>query len=244
MTTVFDSIRDHSYIDAACVGICSMAYRLRPGVLVLLLAAFAPAAMATDITGKIVAIADGDTLTILDANNRQTKIRLHQIDAPEKKQDYGQSSKQSLSDLAYGKQARVEVADIDRYGRSVGTVWVAGQNINLEQVKRGMAWRYLQYSHDPAYGVAEQTARENRIGLWQQPNPIPPWEFRHAGRVAGAPPVRPPAIPATAAGRCGEKRYCKEMDDCTEARYYLTVCGLKQLDSDGDGLPCESLCKQ
>lgn len=198
-------------------------------------------AQAETLTGHVVSVADGDTLTILDTHHRQTKIRLHQIDAPEKRQDFGQRSKQSLSELAYGKPVRIEVFDTDKYGRTVGKVWVDGVDANLEQVKRGMAWVYEKYAREPAYFAAERTARMNRTGLWNQPNPVPPWVFRHPNRVAKE-PLRP-ALSAKASNRCGEKRFCKEMADCSEARYFLTVCGVRQLDGDGDGRPCESLCR-
>ena len=197
--------------------------------------------MADDLTGHVVGVTDGDTLTVLDSNKGLTKIRLHQIDAPEKKQDFGQRSKQSLSDLTYGKPVRVEVFDTDKYGRTVGKVWVNGLDANLEQVKRGMAWVYRQYTQEPAYFAAEQTARNGRVGLWSQSNPVPPWEFRHPNQARTAPPS--PARSAKASRRCGEKRFCKEMLDCAEARYFLTTCGLRQLDGDGDGTPCESLCR-
>lgn len=198
---------------------------------------------AETLTGRVVGVADGDTLTVLDNNKGLTKIRLHQIDAPEKKQDFGQRSKQSLSDLAYGKQVRVEVYDTDKYGRKVGKVWVNGQDANLEQVKRGMAWVYEKYASDPIYFAAERAAKSGRVGLWNQPNPTPPWVFRHPDRAATTTTAKPPALAGKSAGRCGEKRFCKEMTDCAEARYFLNVCGVKQLDGDGDGRPCESLCQ-
>ena len=196
---------------------------------------------AADITGRVVGVADGDTLTVLDSNKGLTKIRLHQIDAPEKKQDFGQRSKQSLSDLTYGKQVRVEVFDTDKYGRTVGKIWVNGQDANLEQVKRGMAWVYVKYASDPAYFAAERAAKSGRVGLWNQPNPTPPWVSRHPDRATT--PAKPPTLARKSAGRCGEKRFCKEMTDCAEARYFLNTCGVKQLDGDGDGRPCESLCQ-
>jgi endonuclease YncB( thermonuclease family) len=198
-------------------------------------------ALARDITGRVVGVADGDTLTILDSSQGLTKIRLHQIDAPEKKQDFGQRSKQSLSDLTYGKQVRVEVFNTDKYGRTVGKILVNGQDVNLEQVKRGMAWVYVKYASEPAYFAAERTAKAGRVGLWNQPNPIPPWEFRHPDRVKA--PAKSPALARKSSGHCGEKRFCKEMTDCAEARYFLSICGVKQLDGDGDGWPCEALCK-
>jgi len=201
------------------------------------------AAHAADINGRVVGVVDGDTLTVLDSNKGLKKIRLHQIDAPEKKQDYGQRSKQSLSELAYGMQVSVEVFDTDKYGRTVGKVWVNGKDANLEQVKRGMAWVYAKYANDAAYFAAERAAKNGRIGLWNQPNPTPPWVFRHPDRSTTKTPAKPPALARKRDGGCGEKRFCKDMKDCTEARYFLNTCGVKQLDGDGDGRPCESLCR-
>ena len=209
----------------------------------LLLTLPALLAQAADITGRVVSVADGDTITVLDADHNQTKIRLHQIDAPEKKQDFGQRSKQSLSDLLYGKQARIEVFDTDKYGRTVGKVWINGLDANLEQVKRGMAWVYTKYASDPAYFAAERAAKAARAGLWSQTNPQPPWEYRHPKLATEPTRVKPPALVRKSAGRCGEKRFCKEMKDCAEARYFLSNCGVKQLDGDGDGRPCEALCQ-
>jgi micrococcal nuclease len=134
--------------------------------------------------GKVVGISDGDTITVLDASNTRHRIRLNQIDAPEKSQDFGQRSKQSLSDLVFGRNVQVDVSTRDRYGREIGQVLVNGTDANLEQVKRGLAWVYRQYAKDRAYFAAEEAARANRIGLWSQPNPTPPWEFRHTHHVS------------------------------------------------------------
>ena len=214
----------------------------RIGLLMLILGNSTLLAAET-ISGRVVSVADGDTVTILDAGHRQTKIRLHQIDAPEKKQDFGQRSKQSLSELIYGKTVTVDVADIDKYGRTVGKIWLGPIDVNLEQVKRGMAWVYEKYASDPAYFAAERTAKNARIGLWNQPSPTPPWIFRHPERAGSSMKAKPPAPSNKSTGRCGEKRFCKEMRDCAEARYFLEVCGLKKLDGNSDGTPCESLCQ-
>jgi len=202
-----------------------------------------PLVVQADLSGRVVGVTDGDTITVLDASNRQIKIRLHQIDAPEKSQDFGQASKQSLADLVFGKQVRIEVADTDKYGRTVGKIWIGGMDANLEQVKRGMAWVYEKYANDPAYFVAERTAKMNRVGLWNQPNPTPPWVFRHPDRAGSTGTTKPPALSSKPSKRCGEKRFCKEMSSCEEARYFLNECGVKGLDGDGDGRPCEALCQ-
>lgn len=200
---------------------------------------------ATTISGRVVGVSDGDTITVLDSARQQHKVRLSQIDAPEKSQDFGQRSKQSLSDLVFNKTVAVEVHDTDRYGRTVGQVRIGVMDANLEQVKRGMAWVYRQYARDPAYFQAEDAARSARIGLWSQANPTPPWEFRHGShpRTASHPQSRGRE---DAGGRksCGEKKYCKQMTSCEEARFYLEQCGISSLDRDGDGTPCESLCNR
>lgn len=204
---------------------------------------------APDITGRVVGVHDGDTVTVLDAGNRQFKIRLNQIDAPELRQDFGQASKQSLSDQVFGKQVRIEVTDTDKYGRTVGTVWIGGTDANLEQVKRGMAWAYRKYLKDPAYITAEEAAKRARLGLWSRPDAIPPWEFRHGSKTAATPAPagnssrQALASPASGHATCGTKRFCKEMTSCEEARFFLKTCGIQTLDRDGDGVACESLCK-
>jgi micrococcal nuclease len=141
------------------------------------------AAAAELLYGKVVGVSDGDTITVLDASNTRHRIRLNQIDAPEKRQDFGQRAKQSLSDMVFRKQVQIDVATRDRYGREVGKVIVDGTDVNLEQVKRGMAWVYRQYTKDSAYFDAEETARRSGVGLWSKSNPIPPWKFRHTRRV-------------------------------------------------------------
>jgi endonuclease YncB( thermonuclease family) len=197
--------------------------------------------------GKVVAVSDGDTLIVLTPEKQQIKVRLVEIDAPEKSQAYGQRSKQSLSDLVFGKQVHVEQQDRDRYGRVVGRVYAGGLDINAEQVKRGMAWVYRKYARDQTLFALEHEAKNAKRGLRADPYAIPPWEYRHGGKQAGS----AQAQEKTAAEKskvsvglsCGAKRYCKEMTSCEEAKFYLTHCGLLRLDGDGDGVPCEALCK-
>lgn len=139
---------------------------------------------AENLTGRVVAVADGDTITVLDNNNNQYKIRLAGIDAPEKKQAFGNMSKKSLSDLVYGKEVNVDWQKQDRYGRIVGKVLVSGTDANLEQVNRGMAWFYRKYQNELVlndrldYLHAEESAKSSRIGLWTDNQPTAPWDFR------------------------------------------------------------------
>ena len=140
---------------------------------------------SNSLNGKIVAIADGDTLTILDGTYTQHKIRITGIDAPEKKQDFGQRSKASLSALAFSQTATADCRKIDRYKRNLCVVSVGGRDVGLEQVRAGMAWHYKQYAKEQpaiervAYERAENDAKAKHLGLWVDRNPVPPWEWRH-----------------------------------------------------------------
>jgi endonuclease YncB( thermonuclease family) len=160
-------------------------------VVLILLTAFAlTVAHAETISGFVVAIADGDTLSVLDAGNQQHKIRLAGIDAPEKKQPFGQRSKDNLAALTFNKLVTIEWNKRDRYQRIIGKVLVNGQDANLEQLKAGMAWWYHRYANEQAapdriaYQEAEQNASEFRLGLWRDPQPIPPWDWRKGAREA------------------------------------------------------------
>ncbi len=152
--------------------------------LVCLLLALACTANAETITGRVVGVADGDTITVLDANKVQHKIRLSGIDAPEKKQAFGNRSKESLSELVFDKTVNVETSKRDRYGRQIGKVLVNGRDVNLVQVERGMAWFYRQYQREQSpndqrlYEAAEDAAKAEKQGLWRDADPVPPWEFR------------------------------------------------------------------
>ena len=139
---------------------------------------------AVTLQGKVVGVADGDTITVLDATNTQHKIRLQGIDAPEKAQAFGQKSKQSLHQLVHSKQVTVDFDKKDKYGRTVGKVVLNGTDICLEQIKLGMAWHYKQYASEQTtvdreiYAKAELAARSDAIGLWKDKNSMPPWDFR------------------------------------------------------------------
>lgn len=141
------------------------------------------------VSGRVVRVADGDTITLLDVNKVQHKVRLAGIDAPERTQPYGERSRESLDELVAGKIVIVETHKKDRYGRLVGKVLVDGHDVNIEQVRRGMAWFYREYAHEqPAidrqnYDQAEIEAKDFRKGLWADKSPVPPWEFRQKNRV-------------------------------------------------------------
>ena len=225
-------------------------FLLMVGLLLFVLAAVVTTAQSAELTGKVVGVHDGDTLTLLVAGNQQVKVRLVGIDAPELAQPYGQKSKQALSDLAFGKEARVESAGPDKYGRTLGTVYVGAVNVNAALVSQGVAWVYRQYPHPPELERLEEFAKNNNAGLWalQPDQRIPPWEWRHGGsaKATSAPVSSAPTVAPTASGggfTCAGKRYCREMTSCGEAKFYLTQCGVRSLDGDKDGVPCEALCQ-
>lgn len=145
-------------------------------------------ATAEILQGKVISISDGDTVTVLDSNNTAWKVRLMGIDAPEKHQAFGMKSKESLSDLIYGKSVSVEYHKTDRYGRTVGKIMVDGVDANLEQVRAGLAWHYKQYQKEQSaedrvtYSLAEEQARVTRKGLWHDEAPMPPWDWRKQKR--------------------------------------------------------------
>lgn len=160
---------------------------------------------ADTLLGKVVGVTDGDTATVLDSDNRQHEIRLFAIDAPEtschaKKpsayddsctetsQPFGKAAKKSLASMIFGQQVHVELQPGDSYSREVGTIWVGNLNANLEQVRRGYAWMWRQYakrgmSAEEFHEMeeAEKSAKDHKLGLWQDTNPQPPWGFRHLG---------------------------------------------------------------
>ena len=138
---------------------------------------------ATEIRGRVIAVSDGDTITVLDEMDQgKFKIRLDKIDAPEKKQPYGNKAKQFLSSLVSGRQVSVRFREIDRYGRMIGIIFCGGTEINLEMVRKGFAWHYARYDRSAAYIEAEKQARREKKGLWADKTAINPHEFRKMQR--------------------------------------------------------------
>ncbi len=185
-------------------------------------------------SGNVVAVLDGDTILLLRENNPAPfKVRLANIDAPEKSQEYGLASQQSLAELVLRKPVQVATRAIDSYGRVVAVISLPGRNINQEQVARGMAWANAR-SRDKDMLAVQAKAQQQKRGLWAQANPLHPraWRDLHMARPQ----------PLTQSYACGSKHYCRQMDSCAEAKFYLESCSVKSLDGDGDGLPCERLC--
>jgi endonuclease YncB( thermonuclease family) len=130
----------------------------------------------------VVSVADGDTITVLDENKTQIKVRLDAIDAPESGQPFGQAAKRALSEMVFGKDVVVIKKKEDRWGRTVGHVIVDGVDTNLAMLEAGMAWHYKQFDQNRRLAAAERDAKEARRGLWQDSNPVPPWEWRRGRR--------------------------------------------------------------
>lgn len=144
------------------------------------------AARGEELRGLVVSVADGDTVTVLDAEHRQHRVRLAGIDAPEKRQAFGTRSRESLAALVFKKTVFVEWHKADRYGRLVGKVVVSGVDAGYEQIATGHAWHYKQYAREQSaadrltYAQAEDAARAGRVGLWSDASAVPPWEYRHS----------------------------------------------------------------
>ena len=223
---------------------------------------------AETFTAKVIVVMDGDTVMVLREGGSGTagslpasplrglrggqkiKIRLANIDAPEKAQPFGKQARDSLLEMVGKKQVQIDSQAVDQYGRVVALISVDGLNVNEEQVKRGMAWDYSHYHSDKTYVELQRSARQEQRGLWAQANPQTPWQWRELhpfnksglqASLHGASAL--PALVMLYDMECGKKRLCSEMASCDEARFYLTRCGVKSLDGNHDGQPCESLCR-
>jgi endonuclease YncB( thermonuclease family) len=168
---------------------------VRYALVLLILANLALAPARQELHGRVVRIADGDTITVLDAANQQHHVRLNGIDAPETSQPFSAKSKAHLSGIVAGKDVTVVGSKLDRYGRLVGTVIVGATNANLEQLRAGLAWYYRQYASDvapenrPLYEAAEAQAKAAKIGLWSDAAPVAPWTFRHEPAASATTPA-------------------------------------------------------
>jgi endonuclease YncB( thermonuclease family) len=164
----------------------------------MVLALPAGAGLARDLDGRVVGIQDGDTLTVLDAARQQHRVRVAGIDAPEKKQAFGTAAKENLSRLAHGKRVDVRCNKRDRYGRDVCNVYADARDVGLEQVRSGHAWWFRDYAREQSaadrerYAAAEEEARSARRGLWRDPAPTAPWDWRRHRRGAEQADARGP----------------------------------------------------
>jgi len=205
---------------------------------------------AESFEAKVLVVMDGDTVFV-QSGPFKAKLRLVNIDAPEKDQPYGKQSQESLQSLVGGKIIHVESKAVDKFGRTIAVISIGEINVNEEQVRRGMAWAYSRSREGRAYARLQSEAQLARRGLWHQPHPQQPSQWRKlhpSDPTKHTPQQQHKALPQTQKPEkfsnlaCGKKNYCSQMVTCDEAHFYLTVCGVQRLDTNKDGIPCESLC--
>ena len=216
------------------------------------LLAFALWTQAVAAESPVVRVKDGDSVVVL-SGGRKVEVRLAYIDAPEFKQAYGRRAGAALRSLVGNRKVELELIGGDVHRRIVARVLRGSLDVNAEMVRQGFAWVRREYRHPPGLARLEDEARAARRGLWTAADPVPPWVWRKSkrkkkggertraatddGSKRTAATSRDPAV------RCGTKRYCRQMTSCKEARAYLTRCGVRSLDGDRDGVPCEKLCR-
>ena len=185
---------------------------------------------------QVVRVKDGDSL-VVDSNGREVEVRLADIDTPEFNQPRGDEAHAALRSLVSGKDVRLDLIGGDAYRRIVARVFVGDVDVNSELVGRGLAW--VRRAYDPAPElVAREEARAAGRGLWADEDPVAPWIWRKTKRPDGSRKLG--VIPEV---ECGTKRTCTQMTTCEEAIAFLRQCKLTRIDGDGDGIPCEKLCR-
>lgn len=158
-------------------------FAMKKILLALFLIAAAVIVSGAEIIGQVVGVSDGDTITILDNLDKgRFRVRLYGIDAPEKRQAFGNKAKGYLSGLIFGKQVTVRYSSIDRYGRIVGRIYLDKKDIALAMLSAGYAWHYVHFDKSPEYAAAEKKARAGRLGLWSDTSAVPPWDFRQSSK--------------------------------------------------------------
>ena len=197
-------------------------------------------ASAEPLVGEVTRVFDGDTVVVHSAGTAH-RVRLAEIDAPESHQDGGKASRAALLGKVGGYQVRLEViSSIDHYGRLIGRLHRGDRDVNRELVAEAHAWAAQRvYLTDRSFLIDEEGARVEKLGLWADPNPVPPWEWRR-----GKTSTRDrPQTPARLDMQCGTKRLSSQVASCAEGEFYLNQCGVSHLDRDKDGTPCEKLCR-
>jgi endonuclease YncB( thermonuclease family) len=192
-------------------------------------------ALAESFVPQSVLVLDGDTVLVRrESGARPMKVRLADIDAPEKDQAFGEASRRALKEMLAGKAVRVDPVAVDIYGRLVARLYTDDGSVNAELIRRGMAWEYSFNHANREYLRLQEEARQARRGLWAGQGPVQPSQWRK----------RQPALHETPQPvyECGTRQHCGQIVTCDEAHYHLTRCGIKSLDPDGDGLPCDALC--
>ncbi len=207
-------------------------------------------AQAETFSAKVIAVMDGDTVMVLreggSGGGQRIKVRLANIDAPEKDQPFGKQSRDSLLEMIGKRQVQIDSLAVDQYGRVVGLISADGRNVNQEQVRRGMAWEYSHYHADKTYVDLQRAAQQAHRGLWAQSSPQAPWQWRKLHPSIKPMPKINQHLPAPVMlydMECGRKRRCSQMVSCDEAYFYFTFCGVSTLDGNHDGVPCENSCE-
>lgn len=183
---------------------------------------------------RVIRVFDGDTFLARTADGAELRVRLSEIDAPEKGEPWSNRARDRLRQLIDQREVSIRLFDIDSYRRLVARVYVGDTDVNAVLVREGLAAVYRRYARDPALYELEAQARRAGRGFWRS-------EYRPRGFGSKAPAGKDSQSANHRPG-CGQKRYCREMDSCEEARFYLRECGLRTIDGDGDGRPCERLC--
>lgn len=189
---------------------------------------------------RVVRVKDGDSIVVASAG-REVDVRIADMDAPELDQAYGEEAKSALVELVDGRQVRLELVGGDVYRRIVANVFVKDRDVAAAMVERGLAWVRRAYAPASRLISLEDQARVARKGLWSDPHPTPPWVWRKIGKESQ--PGRPAQSLQPITPECGTKTRCAEMESCEEAIAYLHACGVDTIDGDGDGIPCEDLCR-
>ncbi|MDX1442404.1 MAG: thermonuclease family protein [Gammaproteobacteria bacterium] len=195
---------------------------------------------SAELPARVVGITDGDTVRVrinTDEGFREEKVRLDQIDAPERGQPFGEKSRQYLASLVHGRDITLRTDGRDRYGRLIGDLLLDGKSMNAEMVRAGYAWVYRRYMKDENLLLLEGAARNANRGLWSEPAPIPPWDWRRGKRTAER-----ASSSVNAHSECLDAPRCGDLPDCEAAQFQLRQCGANRLDGDNDGIPCEALC--
>lgn len=206
---------------------------------------FSPLVEAAErqLSCKVVGISDGDTLTCL-YNRTQLKVRLQHIDAPESAQPYGNRAKQTLATLVFKREIELHISGYDKYQRLLAVAYQQGRNINLTLVEQGMAWAYRETQ--PQYQQAQHLAAQRKIGLWRDPNPINPADWRADKRSNSTEILQKnlPNRPLVSAINRNLKRSCAQFNHYADALRHFHQCGWKEMDGNGDGIPCNKLYRK
>jgi len=200
---------------------------MKPTLTILtLLLAFT--ASAFEFSGKVVAVADGDTITVLYKGKQQYKVRLQHIDCPESSQAFGTKAKQTLSAKVFGKIVSVKWTERDKYKRILGDVYIGKRRINAEMVNEGMAWHYKFFSKDASIGAIEAKARAAKRGIWSQPNPVPPWEFRRKkSSTSKAPPEKGTPTTKVFTAKSGKKYHRDGCSSLSKSKFTILLSKAK-----------------